>query len=86
MSRKTYNPEKRTWRGRSYRKGGERVRDLREKCTFMKNAMTLAAREAGCPLDHCECGTHDIEHKCVFTEHDEEVAAAERASGWSRQP
>jgi hypothetical protein len=29
-----YNPEKRAWKGRSYRKGGERVRDLREKTSF----------------------------------------------------
>lgn len=27
--RRKYNPEKRTWRGRSHRKGGQRVRDLR---------------------------------------------------------
>ncbi len=27
--RKRYNPEARDWKGRSYRKGGERVRDLR---------------------------------------------------------
>lgn len=25
-----YNPEKRAWKGRSYKKGGERVRDLKE--------------------------------------------------------
>lgn len=25
-----YNPEKRAWRGKSYRKGGRRVRALRE--------------------------------------------------------
>lgn len=24
------------------------------KCTF----------QAGCPLDHCECGTHDLQHAC----------------------
>lgn len=27
--RKNHNPEKRVWRGRSYRKGGERVAELR---------------------------------------------------------
>lgn len=24
-----YNPERRTWRGRSYRRGGRRIRELR---------------------------------------------------------
>lgn len=28
--RKSYNPEKRAWRGRSHKKGGKRVRALRE--------------------------------------------------------
>ena len=27
--RKRYNPEKRDWKGRSHRKGGKRIRDLR---------------------------------------------------------
>ena len=30
MPSKKYNPEARTWRGRSYRNGGKRVRTLRE--------------------------------------------------------
>lgn len=30
MPSKNYNPEKRTWRGRSYKKGGERIRELRD--------------------------------------------------------
>lgn len=29
MSNRVYNPERRVWRGRSYRKGGRRIRDLR---------------------------------------------------------
>jgi len=29
MKRKHYNPERRSWRGRSYKRGGKRVRDLR---------------------------------------------------------
>jgi hypothetical protein len=28
---KKYNPEKRTWKGKSYKKGGSRVSKLREK-------------------------------------------------------
>lgn len=31
---KKYNPEKRTWRGRSYKAGGRRVRELREREVF----------------------------------------------------
>lgn len=27
-----YNPERRAWRGRSYRRGGRRVRSLRLAC------------------------------------------------------
>lgn len=26
-----YNPERRAWRGRSYRKGGQRIRELRDR-------------------------------------------------------
>ena len=29
--RKKYNPEKRAWKGRSYRKWGERISELSEK-------------------------------------------------------
>lgn len=29
MKRKRHNPERRAWRGRSYKKGGRRVRELR---------------------------------------------------------
>lgn len=29
--RKKYNPERRVWRGRSYKKGGERVADLKRR-------------------------------------------------------
>lgn len=28
---KHHNPERRAWRGRSYKKGGRRVRDLRDR-------------------------------------------------------
>lgn len=30
MASRTYNPEKRAWKGRSYKKGGRRVRALRD--------------------------------------------------------
>lgn len=30
MMMKHWNPEKREWRGRSYKKGGKRVRELRD--------------------------------------------------------
>lgn len=29
-----YNPEKRAWRGKSYKKGGKRVRFLRDRDTL----------------------------------------------------
>jgi len=29
MKHKRYNPERRAWRGRSHKKGGRRVRELR---------------------------------------------------------
>jgi len=32
---KKYNPEKRAWKGRSYKKGGKRVRALREKVVIL---------------------------------------------------
>jgi len=31
MPSRKYNPEKRTWRGRSHRKGGDNIRQLKEK-------------------------------------------------------
>ena len=31
------------------------------KCSY--KPQSFAAREVGCPLDHCECGTHDVEQK-----------------------
>jgi hypothetical protein len=37
------------------------------RCDYSRRARTPAAREVGCPLDHCSCGTHDAEsrdHTC----------------------
>ena len=39
MSNKCYNPERRAWRGRSYRKGGIRVKFLRENCESIEDSM-----------------------------------------------
>lgn len=39
-----------------------------KKCDFMRRAKSQAEREAGCPLDHCECGTHNPDHDCGFDE------------------
>lgn len=39
-----------------------------KRCNFNQRPMSFAASEAGCPLDHCPCGTHDAEgehHTCV---------------------
>lgn len=33
MKRTKHNPERRAWRGRSHRKGGHRVRELRYRIT-----------------------------------------------------
>ena len=38
-----------------------------KKCAASETAKTFAAREVGCQLEHCECGTHDVEedhHVC----------------------
>lgn len=39
-----------------------------------------------CALTHCECGTHDLEHNCVFPDRDSEIEAAERKAGWDPTP
>lgn len=66
------------------------VNKLLAKCLFPYNAQQFA-REVGCPLDHCACGTHDANnefHTCevIEEEFDLEVAAAERAAGWDSCP
>jgi len=30
MAKTKYNPERKTWKGKSYKKGGKRVRDIKE--------------------------------------------------------
>lgn len=44
-----YNPEKRTWRGRSYKRGGERVSDLRDAQIV---ASVRLSKKHACP----DCG------------------------------
>jgi len=34
--RKKYNPERQAWKGKSYKRGGNRVRNLREKLNNTK--------------------------------------------------
>lgn len=47
MSSKTHNPEKRAWKGRSYKKGGERIRVLpRIVMAVIKEAMKEAKAQA----------------------------------------
>ena len=39
--------------------------EVLRKCCFTPK--TFAESEVGCPLDHCECGTHDVSqefHDC----------------------
>lgn len=38
MPSRSYNPEKRAWRGKSYKKGRERVPDLRDKALIASTA------------------------------------------------
>ena len=58
------------------------------KCTFRPKNWIEA--EYGCPLDHCPCGTHDVDnlyHECEMrSELDAEIAAAEAAAGWDPNP
>jgi hypothetical protein len=62
-----------------------------KKCNFNDRARSLAEREVGCPLDHCECGTHDADnelHLCPPPLDDAQQAArnAELAAGWDQNP
>lgn len=63
---------------------------LPKKCTYHLKAKTLAAREAGCPLDHCACHTHDAKnerHGCHFDDaQNEMIRDLERAAGWDPNP
>jgi len=42
MKKKQYNPEKRAWRGKSYKNGGKRVRDLRNAAKAGADAKSRA--------------------------------------------
>lgn len=72
---------------------GWKVVEPPKPCDFDRRARSPAAREAGCPLDHCACGTHDAEleqHECVSQDKPDDlehrIRAAERAAGWSDEP
>ncbi len=72
--------------------------DLAEPCHYNELASSgrlgdrNAAMEVGCPLDHCGCGTHDVEgeyHECKEPEYDElaeEIRHAEMMAGWDPNP
>lgn len=51
-----HNPEKRAWRGRSYRKGGERIADLRRN-----DARRAEIREAAFRAEEIEATIRFIE-------------------------
>ena len=55
---KRHNPEKRAWKGRSYRKGGERVRDLREKvgCHHPRLRHSILLKHHSSPIECASCG------------------------------
>lgn len=80
MSRKRHNPERRVFRGRSYKKHGEHLSVLREKephledeprCTRCEQAPAEA--EHTCPYNQelgdgtklCTC-CYDCEHECAM--------------------
>lgn len=70
-----------------------KVAEPPKPCDFDRRARSLAAREAGCPLDHCACGTHDArleEHECVSQDEPDDleyqIREAERCAGWSYEP
>lgn len=46
MASRTHNPERRAWRGRSYKKGGTRVRTLRDALPEPMSPTTLHERIA----------------------------------------
>lgn len=52
----SYNPEKRAWRGKSYKKGGERIADLRDNKGWDKDP------SVPCPDDYEPCGTCGFDH------------------------
>jgi hypothetical protein len=59
------------------------------RCNYQARVTTWQERDVGCPLDHCACGTHDVNnehHDCNTTEYDDEVTAAEHAAGWYIDP
>lgn len=46
-----YNPERRSWKGRSFRKGGERVSDLRDRAARTADSLALDILLADLPED-----------------------------------
>lgn len=55
MPNKKYNPEKRAWRGRSYKKGGERIRELRDS----EGRRLLMLKTVEIEVSYCiVCGRH----------------------------
>ncbi len=62
---------------------------MNKKCNFNQRVRSFAEREAGCPLDHCECGTHDTaneQHECVIDEYEPDIHEAELRAGWDSNP
>lgn len=57
------------------------------RCTYYERVKTLAEMEAGCPQDHCSCGTHDVNHDC---ERENDLQATirelEMKAGWDPNP
>jgi len=62
--RKKHNPERKLWKGRSYKKGGKRIRHLREK--MLKIAMVLATALLSCCGDNLPPPHTCVELGCKF--------------------
>ncbi len=39
MGKKRHNPERRSWRGRSHKRGGKRIRAIRQEATIITSGI-----------------------------------------------
>lgn len=71
MPSRVHNPERSAWKGRSYKRGGARVADLRRDADFDSTPTRVSDRES-CAANPCEImdrPTHEcsrIELACVY--------------------
>ena len=59
-----YNPEKRAWKGRSYKKGGKPIKDIREDDRFNRTFTPCHHPCLNCGMvDDCMCAGGDGRYK-----------------------